>query len=59
MVEEEKQVLIDKFEKDLNTAEINAKIERSAALNQLRIQKMKRLNEMVTGLQLEASKKLA
>ena len=59
MVEEEKQHLVDKFEKDLNTAEINAKIERSAQLNQVRIQKMKKLNEMVTGLQLEASKKLA
>jgi len=37
MIEEEKQQLVAKFEKDLKTAEINAKIERSAALNQIRI----------------------
>lgn len=37
MVEEEKVRLVEKFEKDLAIAEINTKIERSAALNKVRI----------------------
>ena len=35
--EEEKVRLVEKFEKDLTIAEINTKIERSAALNKVRI----------------------
>ena len=37
MVEEEKVRLVETFEKDLAIAEINTKIERSAALNKVRI----------------------
>lgn len=37
MIEAEKIRLVEKFEKDLSTAEINTKIERSAELNKVRI----------------------
>ncbi len=59
MIEQEKIRLTEKFEKDLNVAEINIKIERSSELNKVRIQKMRKINEMVEGLQHEASVKLA
>ena len=37
LIEEERVRLVEKFEKDLSIAEINTKIERSAALNKVRI----------------------
>ena len=50
MIVAEKIRLAEKFEKDLNVAEINIKIERSSELNKVRIQKMRKINEMVEGL---------
>ena len=44
MIDEEKQRLIEKFEKDLSIAEINTKIKRSADLNKIRIEKMQKIN---------------
>lgn len=54
MIVEEKVRLVEKFEHDLSVAEINTKIERSAALNKVRIQKMRKINEMVEALQHDA-----
>ncbi len=58
MVDEEKTRLSEKLEKDLQIAEINTKIERSAALNKVRIQKMRKINEMVESLQFQAKVKM-
>lgn len=58
MVDEEKTRLAEKLEKDLQIAEINTKIERSAALNKVRIQKMRKINEMVESLRLQAKVKM-
>ena len=44
MIDEEKQRLIEKFEKDLSIAEINTKIKRSADMNKIRIEKMQKIN---------------
>ena len=50
MIEAEKKRLYDQFNKDLNIAEINLKIEKSAQQNQIRITKMAKTNEMVESL---------
>jgi hypothetical protein len=59
MIEAEKVRLAEKLEKDLNIAEVNMKIERSAELNKARIHKMRKTNELVESLQFEAKKKMA
>ena len=59
MCEAEKARLAEKLEKDLNIAEVNMKIKRSAELNTARIDKMRKTNELVESLQLEAKKKMA
>jgi V-type H+-transporting ATPase subunit E len=59
MIEAEKVRLAEKLDKDLNIAEVNMKIERSAELNKARIHKMRKTNELVESLQLEAKKKMA
>jgi hypothetical protein len=52
MIELEKKRLTEKIEKDLQTAEVNMKIERSAEMNKARIIKMRKTAEMVDSLQL-------
>ena len=59
MCEAEKARLAEKLEKDLNIAEVNMKIKRSAELNTARIDKMRKTNELVESLQLEAKKQMA
>ena len=56
MIEAEKKRLYEQFNKDLNIAEINLKIERSAAQNKVRIDRMQKTNEMVESLKGEAKK---
>ena len=58
-IEAEKKRLDEQFTKDINIAEVNLKIERSAELNKTRISKMRRTNELVESLQLAAKKQLA
>ena len=56
MIEAEKKRLYEQFNKDLNIAEINLKIERSAEQNRVRITRMQKTNEMVESLKGEAKK---
>lgn len=49
-IEAEKKRLVDQFQKDLAAAEVNFKIEKSAQQNQQRIDKMRKINELVEGL---------
>ena len=58
-IEQEKKRLSEQFTKDINIAEVNLKIERSAELNKTRISKMRRTNELVESLQFAAKKQLA
>lgn len=58
MIEAEKTRLAAKLEKDLNTAEVNMKIQRSAELNKARIEKMRKTAELVDSLQADAKVKL-
>jgi len=58
-IEAEKKRLLEKQEKDLNIAEINLKIERSAEQNRQRIEKMQSINELVESLQVQAKHQLA
>lgn len=58
-IEAEKKRLTEQFEKDLNIAEVNLKIERSAEANKTRIAKMRTTNELVEGLLMESKKKMA
>jgi len=57
-IEAEKKRLSEQFQKDLAAAEIQFKIEKSAQQNQQRIDKMRRINELVEGLQHEAKLKM-
>lgn len=57
-IEAEKKRLVEQYQKDLANAEINFKIEKSALQNQQRIDKMRRINELVEGLQHDAKIKL-
>ena len=50
MIEQEKKRLTEKIEKDLQTAEVNMKIERSAEMNKARIIKMRKTAELVDSL---------
>ena len=59
MIEAERKRLTDQFKKDINIAEVNMKIERSAELNKTRINKMRKTNELVESLQFEAKVKMA
>jgi hypothetical protein len=54
-IEAEKKRLMDQYEKDVNIAEVNLKIARSAEMNRARILKMRKTNEIVESL-LRASK---
>ena len=56
MIEAEKKRLYEQFNKDLNIAEINLKIEKSAEQNKVRIVRMQKTNEMVESLKGEAKK---
>ena len=56
MIEAEKKRLYDQFNKDMNIAEINLKIEKSAEQNKIRINKMQKTNELVESLRGEAKK---
>ena len=58
-IEQEKKRLTEQYEKDLAAAEINMKIERSAQQNQERIQKMRKINELVESLQADAKHQMA
>ena len=49
-----KKQLMDQFNKDLNIAEINLKIEKSAQQNKQRIQRMQQINELVSSLTKDA-----
>jgi hypothetical protein len=53
-IEAEKKRLVEQYQKDLANAEINFKIEKSAQQNAQRIEKMKKINELVESLQREA-----
>ena len=53
-IEAEKKRLGEQFEKDLASAEVNFKIEKSAQQNAERIQKMRKINELVESLQHQA-----
>ena len=59
MIEAERKRLTEQFKKDINIAEVNMKIERSAELNKTRIHKMAKTNELVESLQHEAKVKMA
>jgi V-type H+-transporting ATPase subunit E len=54
-IEAEKKRLMEQYEKDVNVAEVNLKIARSAEMNRARILKMRKTNEIVESL-LSASK---
>lgn len=49
-IESEKKRLTEMHEKNINIAEVNLKIERSAEANKTRIAKMRTTNELVEGL---------
>jgi len=49
-IESEKKRLTEQHEKNINIAEVNLKIERSAEANKTRIAKMRTTNELVEGL---------
>jgi V-type H+-transporting ATPase subunit E len=57
-IEAEKKRLVEQYQKDLANAEVNFKIEKSALQNQQRIDKMRRINELVEGLQHDAKIKM-
>lgn len=57
-IEAEKKRLTEQFAKDLASAEINFKIEKSGQQNQQRIQRMRMINELVEGLQNDAKIKM-
>jgi V-type H+-transporting ATPase subunit E len=57
-IEAEKKRLVEQYQKDLANAEVNFKIEKSALQNQQRIDKMRRINELVEGLQYDAKIKM-
>jgi V-type H+-transporting ATPase subunit E len=57
-IEAEKKRLSEQFAKDLASAEVNFKIEKSAQQNQQRIQRMRMINELVEGLQNDAKIKM-
>jgi len=50
MIDAEKKRLYEQFNKDLNIAEINLKIEKSAQANKVRIDKMSQTNILVESL---------
>ncbi len=50
--------LADQFEKDLNIQEINLKIQKSAEQNKQRIERMQKINEMVSSLEKAAGSAL-
>ena len=54
MIELEKNRLEDKLSKDLQSAEVNMKIARSAELNKARIEKMRRTAQLVDSLLFDA-----
>ena len=58
-IEAEKKRLVEQYQKDLANAEVNFKIEKSALQNQQRIDKMRRINELVEGLQHDAKSRPA
>jgi V-type H+-transporting ATPase subunit E len=58
-IESEKKRLMEQFEKDVNIAEVNLKIARSAELNRARILKMRKTNELVESLLNAAKIKMA
>lgn len=58
-IEAEKKRLLEKQEKDLNIAEINLKIEKSAEQNRQRIEKMQKINELVESLKKETKNAFA
>jgi V-type H+-transporting ATPase subunit E len=57
-IEAEKKRLVEQYQKELAAAEVNFKIEKSALQNQQRIDKMRRINELVEGLQHDAKVKM-
>ena len=59
MIDAEKKRLTSQYEKDLNIAEINLKIERSAEQNKQRIERMKIINELVESIKTDAKVSLA
>lgn len=58
LMEEGKTETVEAFEKKLEEAKRDIKIERSKALNQVRITKMRQVNEMVESLQHSAMVRL-
>ena len=56
MIDAEKKRLYDQFNKDLNIAEINLKIEKSAEANKIRITKMTQTNILVESLRADTIK---
>jgi V-type H+-transporting ATPase subunit E len=58
-IEAEKKRLMEQYEKDVNIAEVNLKIARSAELNRARILKMRKTNELVESLLMKAKIRMA
>lgn len=58
-IESEKKRLFDQHDKNLNIAEVNLKIERSAEANKTRIAKMRSTNELVEGLLTDSKIRMA
>jgi len=57
-IEAEKKRLVEQYQKDLAAAEVNFKIEKSKQQNTQRIEKMRKINELVESLQHEAKIKM-
>lgn len=58
LIMSKRKQLFDQFEKDLNIAEINLKIQKSAEQNKARIERMQKINEMVSSLEKAAGQAL-
>ena len=50
LIAAKRKQLADQFAKDINIAEINLKIQKSAEQNKQRIERMQKINEMVSSL---------
>ena len=58
MIEREKTLLAEQFTKDIQSAEVKMKIDRSAAMNKERIEKMKRTADLVDSLLVDAKARM-